>query len=124
MYFTYIFTSAQLAPPLLQNLMNKLYNYINNIFLLIYEAHKYSALLYNLFTEFCKSGGASWAELIFSNITYTVDVSTSYTPCRVTHAFRCLRDRVYIKAINARLTTACFQRSRDCAISDGVSAIQ
>lgn len=36
----------------------------------------------------------------------------------VTHAFQCLRDPVYIKAIKARLTTACFQRSRDCAISD------
>jgi len=44
---------------------------------------------------------------------------------RVTHAFRSLRVPVYIKAINARLTTACFQRSRDYAISgDGVSAIQ
>lgn len=37
----------------------------------------------------------------------------------VTHAFQCLRDPVYIKAIKARLTTACFQRSRDCAISNG-----
>lgn len=62
---------------------------------------------------------------IFSDVIYTVEVSTwNYTPRRVMHAFRCLRHPVYIKAINARLTTACFQRSRDCAISDGVSAIQ
>lgn len=55
---------------------------------------------------------------------WSIDGSWSYTPYGVTHAFRCLRDPVYIKAINARLTTVCFQRSRDCAISDGVSAIQ
>lgn len=61
---------------------------------------------------------------VFSNIIYRVEVSTSPWSYRVTHAFRCLRDPIYIKAINARLTTACFQRSRDCAISDGVSAIQ
>lgn len=55
---------------------------------------------------------------------WSIDRSRSYTSCRVTHAFRCLRDSVYIKAINDRVFSAiAWLRNQRRCFSDSMSSI-